>query len=812
MSQPHVAHSEPSSTVGSRPWTPAGRAEPNGRRAEPNGRRAEPNGRRAEPNGSGRVESLPVTAPSGLGALPARLGVSAAALYRTAWALVRLRLTDRWDAIDSAADRISAASGDSFGEVVRRHAVHHPGEETFLDTAVEVDADARPPAHAMTLTVHTGGRREPVLRLLHRPDRLPTGTANLAADLLARLLAVVTADPDVRLGSVDWLGPELRGRLLLDYNDTAERARPASLPELFAAQVARTPDAVAVSCAGRRLSYAELDAASGDLARRIIGYGVCPGDTVALYLPRSAELVVTELAVLKAGAAYVPLEPRHPANRLAWTVADAGATLLLTGEGVEPPFRCAVAVETVPSAWASPDTDPDAGVQVHPDQLAYVMYTSGSSGVPKGVANTHRNVAELALDPCWDTARQRRVLAYSPPSFDSSTYELWVPLLHGGSLTVLTADKIDLHGLSQAVREHDITALYLTTALFDAMAQESVESLAGLREIWTGGDVLSIAALRRVLAACPDTTVVHVYGPTETTVFCSYQAFGLDRRTVDLLHLGRPMANTALYVLDDSLNPTPPGVRGELYVAGSHLAQGYLRRPGLTASRFVANPFGAGRLYRTGDVVRWHPSGVLEFVGRVDGQVKLNGQRIEVGEVESALVAAGVGQAAVIVRDGRLVGYVVAGGADVDVARLRAAVAAELPEFMVPAAIVVLDALPLTTNGKLDRTALPAPVFDAGTNRAAGDQLEEVLCSLFADVLGLDRMGVDDDFHQMGGDSLRAIRLAGRASTALDAKVTIADIYEHRTVARLANWLGRSERAKAAPRPRLRPRTMRASR
>ncbi|MYS06869.1 amino acid adenylation domain-containing protein, partial [Streptomyces sp. SID6041] len=417
------------------------------------------------------------------------------------------------------------------------------------------------------------------------------------------------------------------------YNSTAVRLPEGALHELFAAQAARTPDAVALVCGERELTYRELDSAATALGHRLRERGVRPGDGVGLFQDRSLAYVVAMLAVLKAGGAYVPLDPRQPVDRLAFILADTGAVLLLTDRD---PRDVAFAGD-LPVVRLSEDvTDPEwdeseaLHVPVHPDQLAYVMYTSGSSGVPKGVANTHRNVVELALDPWWGSGsgagdRHRRVLAYSPLAFDSSTYELWVPLLSGGTAVVLAAPKVDIAELAREITRQGITAVYFTTALFDAMASEAVESLAGLREIWTGGDVLSAPALRRVLDSCPDTSVVHAYGPTESTVFCSYQAFGPAERVVERLHLGVPMANTRMYVLDEDLRPVAPGVVGELYVAGSHLARGYVGRAALSAERFVADPFGpAGeRMYRTGDLARWNEYGEIVFEGRADQQVKL---------------------------------------------------------------------------------------------------------------------------------------------------------------------------------------------
>ncbi|MDX6363015.1 MAG: hypothetical protein QOC85_2025, partial [Streptomyces sp.] len=462
------------------------------------------------------------------------------------------------------------------------------------------------------------------------------------------------------------------------------------------------------------------------------------------------------------------------------------------------------------------------GIAVHPDQALYVMFTSGSSGTPKGVVNTHRNVVELALDPGFGADAHQRVLAYSPLPFDSSTYELWVPLLRGGLAVVLPAPKIDIGELAEAVARYDATAAYFTTALFDAMASEAIEGLARLREIWTGGDVLSATALQRVLDHCPDTTVVHVYGPTEATVFCSYQAFPPDVRTLDRLHLGIPMANTAMYVLDAELRHTAPGEPGELYVAGPHLAQGYARLPGLSAERFTADPYGpAGtRMYRTGDLAAWNEHGEIVFLGRADQQVKLRGNRIELGEIETVLVRhASVAQAAVIVRedrpgDKRLVAYVVpAVEGVVDAAELLRYVGGELVEYMVPSAVVPLGTLPLTANGKLDRRALPAPRLGGTANgRAPRNPVEEVLVGLFAHALGIASVGIDDDFFAIGGHSLLATRLVSRIRTSLDVQLTLREFFRCPTVALLAEYIasdagdsGRPALTAAEERPELLP-------
>ncbi|MET9412249.1 amino acid adenylation domain-containing protein [Streptomyces sp. NPDC002935] len=586
------------------------------------------------------------------------------------------------------------------------------------------------------------------------------------------------------------------------YNDTAVDLPVGPLHELFAAQAARTPDAVALVSGERELTYRELDGASDALAHRLIAAGVGPGDAVGLLFDRSLAYVVTVLAVLKSGGVYVPLDPRQRAERQSWILDNTDAVLLVTDRPAKETTAFAADLPALRVSDASAtayDPAPAPRVAVHPDQALYVMFTSGSTGTPKGVVNTHRNVVELALDPGFGTTAHERVLAYSPLAFDSSTYELWVPLLRGGLAVVLSSPKIDIGELGEAIARHDATAAYFTTALFDAMAGEAIGALARLREIWTGGDVLSATALTRVLDHCPDTTVVHVYGPTEATVFCSYQAFTPELRSLERLHLGVPMANTAMYVLDAGLRHTAPGETGELYVAGPHLAQGYSRRPDITAERFTADPYGppGSRMYRTGDLAAWNEHGEIVFLGRADQQIKLRGNRIEPGEIETVLTGhPSVNQAAVIVRedrpgDKRLVAYVVpAVEGVVDTAELLRYAAQELVEYMVPSAIVPLGALPLTPNGKLDRRALPAPrVGSRASGRTPRNGVEEVLCGLFAHALGLPSIGIDDDFFAVGGHSLLATRLVSRVRTTLEVQLTLREFFKYPTVALLAEYI-----------------------
>ncbi|MFG3490885.1 amino acid adenylation domain-containing protein [Streptomyces sp. NPDC047972] len=742
--------------------------------------------------------------------------------------LDRVRETDlgAWAHQDLPFDRLVEALNPE------RSASRHPLFQVMLTLAEAAEATPRlPGVRAETRQLSAGiAKFDLTVNFYEHRDRLghPHGldivleyatdlydpeAVEAAGERLARVLDAVVADPDVKVADIELLSETQRRRLLADYNDTAVRLPEGALHELFAAQAARTPDAVALVCGEHETTYRDLDRASDAFAARLAAHGVRPGGAVGLFLDRSAEFVVAMLAVLKAGGAYVPLDPRQPEERLAFVLADTGSALLVTDRPAQD-VGFARDLDTLPApdlrSLLAETRIPASRPVVHPDQLAYVMYTSGSSGVPKGVANTHRNVVELALDPWWGSGsgsgsdsrsgeRHRRVLAYSPLAFDSSTYELWVPLLSGGTAVVLSAPKVDIGELARAIVEQRISAVYFTTALFDAMASEAVESLAGLREIWTGGDVLSAPALRRVLDSCPDTSVVHAYGPTESTVFCSYQAFGPAERVVERLHLGVPMANTRMYVLDAGLRPVVPGVVGELYVAGSHLAEGYVGRAALSAERFVADPFGpAGeRMYRTGDLARWNEYGEIVFEGRADQQVKLRGFRIELGEIETVLLAhESVAQAAVVVRedrpgDKRLVAYVVpAPGTRADTDGLRRHAAGRLAEYTVPSAFVELDVLPLTPNGKLDRRALPAPRLGTGPGGRQGrTPVEEVLCGLFADALGLPAVSIDDDFFRLGGHSLLGTRLVSRIRHTLGAQVSVRDLFRCPSVAGLAAFL-----------------------
>ncbi|MFF7635318.1 amino acid adenylation domain-containing protein [Kitasatospora sp. NPDC008050] len=654
--------------------------------------------------------------------------------------------------------------------------------------------------------------------LTYALDLFDAEAAERIGERFVRVLRALVAEPGRPVDAVDVLAASERETLLVGWNDTAIAAPTGTLPELFAAQVARTPDAVAVVAGSVVLTYGELDARAGALAGRLVARGVGAETAVAVLMERSVELVVALLAVVRAGGYYVPLDARYPQAHRELIVAETGATLVLADAALR------VEAEKLPATVVLLGEDVEVDgvdfpvqVESRAEQLAYVMYTSGSTGRPKGVAVTQADVVALAMDRRFGGEAMERVLLHSPYSFDASTMELWVPLLRGRQVVVAPATDLTPEVLSGLIAERGVTGLWLTAGLFGLVADERPESFAGVREVWTGGDVVSPAAVTRVLEACPGTVVVNGYGPTETTTFAVTHT--VTERPTGALPIGRPLDNTRLYVLDAALRPVPMGCVGELYLGGAGQARGYLDRPGLTAERFVADPFGpsGGRLYRTGDLARWSPAGVLEFAGRADRQVKLRGFRIELGELEAALLALPpVAQAAALVREDApgvklLVAYAVpATDQEIDLATVRAELAATLPEYLVPTAIVVLDALPLTVNGKLDRNALPAPDHTPATaHRAPRTPQEETLCGLFAEALGREQVGIDDSFFDLGGHSLLATRLISRIRTALDAEISLRLLFEAPTVAaladRLADLLGDASRRRpaltAGPRP-----------
>jgi amino acid adenylation domain-containing protein len=509
-------------------------------------------------------------------------------------------------------------------------------------------------------------------------------------------------------------------------------------------------------------------------------------------------MIVALVGILKAGGAYLPLDPSYPAERLAFMVQDAGARLLVTqaplAHHLGPHDLPVIALDADQAAIACNPVSQPAHI-LDPQNPAYVIYTSGSTGKPKGVVALHGGVVSFLLcSASW--SRHDVTLHNASLAFDASTFEILGPLSSGATLALMPPGQWALTDLYDRMHDPDVSSLQLTAALFNALTAEDYPHFTAVRQLFVGTDVVSPTQAHSLLAALPDCRLVHTYGPTETTTFCLTHTIDHADDVAGMLPIGRPIWNTRVYVLDGGLQPVPAGVAGELYISGAGLARGYLHRAGLTSERFVADPFGAAgsRMYRTGDLARWRADGVLDFLGRADSQVKIRGFRIELGEIEAALTRhEGVAQAVVVAREDaggkRLVGYIVAAHQPgPDVAGLRAYLAQSLPDYMVPSAIMVLDGLPLTPNGKLDRRALPAPEYGSSrARRLPRTPQEEILCSLFAEVLGLDEVGIDDNFFERGGHSLLAMRLISRIRSTLGIELAIRALFEAASVALLTS-------------------------
>ncbi|RVW00086.1 non-ribosomal peptide synthetase, partial [Rhodococcus spongiicola] len=664
-------------------------------------------------------------------------------------------------------------------------------------TPVEVDRVAVPFDLSMSLGEAADGGYEG--SLVYAADIFDPGTVLGVAERFVRVLEAVVDDPSVAVGDVSVLGDVERRRMVSEWNDTRRVVPGVLLLDEFADQVARTPDAPAVVFEDQLLTYTQFDARVNRLTRLLIAAGVGPESLVAVGMRRSVEMIVGIYAVLRAGGGYVPIDPDQPRERNDHVLDTAAPVCVLStsGDGFAASGHPVVNIDAVDVSGYS--SAPVAGSEllgpVRPDNVAYVLFTSGSTGRPKGVAVSHRAIVNQLSWMISEYAftDSDAVVQKTPVTFDPSVLELFLPLAIGARLVIARPDgHRDPGYLLSLIADEGVTAtVFAPSMLGTVLADPEVQIPDSVRLVYVGGEELPVELFGR-LAAKSDARLENMYGPTEVAVTAT--SYRCDDRNVRTVPVGAPVWNTNGYVLDARLQPVPVGVAGELYLGGEQVARGYQGRADLTAERFVADPFGAPgtRLYRTGDLVRWNRDGNLEFLGRTDFQVKVRGLRIELGEIESALVTQdAISQAVAVVYENdlgqQLVGYVVPdSGRSVDTEAVREAIGRSLPAYMVPTVLMVVDAFPLTPSEKVDRTALPPPRWKTREFRAPMTRVQQVVAAVFADVLGIDRVGLDDDFFALGGNSLAATRVVARLGAALDARVSVRVIFEASTVEALA--------------------------
>ncbi len=632
--------------------------------------------------------------------------------------------------------------------------------------------------------VVTPGPDETQISLYYDPERFDRDSVQQICTSFVHILGQLVASPDARLCDLELLVPSQREQVL------ALGCAPAStstrtIAQEFELAVGRSPQAIAVSDGTTDLTYVELNEQADQLALELLRRGVGEGSYVGLLLPRSARMVVALLAILKVGGAYVPLNPDYPSARLELMISSVAAKELITDDELANKLHSVDLELEVVNLDSLPQHDkPTAPLPEATgtgESIAYVMFTSGSTGQPKGVAVPNRAVVRLVKEnPFADMSSDRVWLHYSSVSFDASTLELWAPLLNGGRCAVLTADRLSVTEMGEAISAYGVDSIWITVSLFNTIIDEGPNVLLPVRQLLCGGEAQSAKHVASALELLPSTTIINGYGPTENTTFTTTYRFPDNFAPTDSVPIGRPINGTNCYVVDTKLRLLPPGVPGELVVGGLGLAAGYVSNDELTSAKFPVAEFPSDeRVYRTGDLTRWSADGNLEFLGRLDDQVKIRGFRIEPGEIESVIAQLpGVAQCAVTAVDPgggfpkRLVAYVVGQALGIDTVREHCA--RELPDYMVPSSFVALDQMPLNASGKLDKAALPVPSDLASDSQyvAPANPNEEALSAIWAEILGIDRMGVNDNIFQLGGDSIATIRVASRARRAgLDLSV-----------------------------------------
>ncbi len=653
------------------------------------------------------------------------------------------------------------------------------------------------------LTLELDSRPEGIVgRFEYNTDLFEAATISRMIEHFKTLLAGIVANPQTRVSELPLLTEAERYQLLVEWNNTTkEYPQDKCIHQLFEEQVTRSPDAIAVVFEGEQLTYLQLNQRANCLAHHCKTLGVGPEVLVGICLERSLYMVVGLLGILKAGGAYVPLDPSYPTERLALMLEDAEVSVLLTEAKQQKMLpQHPARIVCLDSNWSEIArlSEENPTREVTPDNLAYVMYTSGSTGKPKGVSIIHRSVVRLVKETDYANFSVEEVfIQLAPISYDASTFEIWGSLLNGGRLVVMPPHTPSLQELGQALGQYQVTTLWLTAGLFHMMVDSQLSSLKNVRQLLAGGDVLSVPHVKKVLQELKGCTLINGYGPTENTTFTCCHKITDSTQLGNSVPIGRPIANTQVYLLDKKLQSVPIGVPGELYIGGDGLARGYFNRPDLTDEKFIPNPFSnklGSRLYKTGDKARYLSDGNIEFLGRIDNQVKIRGFRIELGEIEAAITQHPTVQETVVVTrediPGRkyLAAYIVSNQSNAPISsKLRGFLKHILPDYMMPGAFVILDALPLTPNGKVDRQALPVPPAsnDSDSLVFPRTSTEEILAGIWKDVLGLEKVGIHDNFFELGGDSIISLQIIARANQA-GLQITTKQLFQHQIIAELA--------------------------
>ncbi|MEH2260073.1 non-ribosomal peptide synthetase [Nostoc sp.] len=601
---------------------------------------------------------------------------------------------------------------------------------------------------------------------------------------------------------------ESEKHLIIEWNYTQTNyPQQACIHQLFEAQVEKTPNAVALIFNNQHLTYRDLNSRANQLAEHLQSLGVGTETIVGICIERSLEMVIALLAILKAGGAYVPLDPGYPQERLAFMLSDTQVSVLLTQKELVAKLPTHTAfVICLDADWntITQNKKDNLSANVTADNLAYVMYTSGSTGTPKGVSVIHRGVVRLVKETNYaHLTPEEVILQLAPISFDASTFEIWGCLLNGGRLVIYPPNTPSLEELGQIIQQYQVTTLWLTAGLFHLIVDEKIDVLKSLRQLLAGGDVLSVPHVQKFIQTVKNCQLINGYGPTENTTFTCCHPITAPLQLDVSIPIGRPIANTQVYILDNNLQSVSIGETGELYIGGDGLARGYLNRPDLTAEKFIYHSFDsslATRLYKTGDLARYLPDGNIEFLGRIDNQVKIRGFRIELGEIEREIAQHPDVREIVVLAcqdeagEKQLTAYIVPHyNSGYTHNKLRGFLQQRLPNYMVPSAFVMLESLPLTANGKVDRHKLPAPSRERPQLEQAyiapQTDLERLLAGILSELLKIDRVGIDDNFFDLGATSISILQVAARVKQELGIELPAVKLFQYSTIGSLAKYL-----------------------